>query len=466
MSVTSVRKSGVLPRRGLPNLTRKLCQLGGASLLAAVFAGCGGGIGEGEDVPDVEILDLVAADEPRAALIGRDILLQGGNAADAAVAMALAMTVTLPSRVGLGGGGICLVHDPEADLVEAWDFLPRGTAADGTPDAGQAAAPGMLRGLFALHGGYGELRWPQLVAPAANLARFGTRVSRALAADLAAVTDPEAPALAPWRGPDGALLAEAERFSRPAYADTLSRLRGGNIGLFYRGGIGDAYAAAVAEAGLALDRDAVSAFRPQRQASLAVELGRDRLHFAPPPEAAGPALAESWPVLEDRDFEDLSQSQRLALLAEGLSGLGRAVPGASVVAMSADETAVACGFTQGGLFGTGEMAGDLGVPIAAALPPDRPAHGGVAILVNRPLTRSLLAAAGADSPAALLTPLAERLLAEATPVDAMAAPRPGEPASDAGRGLMIDCVWNRAEFKTCRAEEDPRGHGLAAAVGG
>ena len=53
----------------------------------------------------------VAADESRAAEVGRDILQAGGNATDAAVAMYFAMAVTLPSAAGLGASGACIVHD-------------------------------------------------------------------------------------------------------------------------------------------------------------------------------------------------------------------------------------------------------------------------------------------------------------------------------------------------------------------
>ncbi len=74
----------------------------------------------------------VAGDDAQAVDVGRRILINGGNAADAAAAMGLTLTVTLPSRAGLDGGGLCLVHEEGASSVEEIDFLPPPAPANAT----------------------------------------------------------------------------------------------------------------------------------------------------------------------------------------------------------------------------------------------------------------------------------------------------------------------------------------------
>ena len=68
---------------------------------------------------------IVVADEPRSVLIARDILNSGGSAADGAVALGFALSVTLQSASGLGGGGLCTVFDANTGQAELLEFLPK-----------------------------------------------------------------------------------------------------------------------------------------------------------------------------------------------------------------------------------------------------------------------------------------------------------------------------------------------------
>ncbi len=95
----------------------------GAALAAVLgVGGCGSLFGsrtppEGQPGHVAGFLGAVVADEPEAALIGRQVLSSGGNAADAAVAVGMALAATLPSRAGLGGGGACLAFAPGRSSV-------------------------------------------------------------------------------------------------------------------------------------------------------------------------------------------------------------------------------------------------------------------------------------------------------------------------------------------------------------
>ena len=166
--------------------------LGGCETLAGLnpFGGGGGGPQPGTPGFVRGFLGGVAAEDPAAALVARNVLSAGGTAVDAAVAAGFAMAVTLPSRVGLGGGGACLVFDPAKGNTEAVLFLP-GSRNAVPPGADRpAAVPLLARGLFALHTRRPGRPFEELIAPAEQLARFGTEIGRGLAADLSAVAGP------------------------------------------------------------------------------------------------------------------------------------------------------------------------------------------------------------------------------------------------------------------------------------
>ncbi len=180
----------------------------------------------------------VVADEPRAALVAREILSAGGTAVDAAIASAFAMSVTLPSRAGLGGGGACLIYNARLREVITVSF-PAGARSALPPGTDRPAAlPLMARGLFLMHTRGGRLRFEQLIRPAEDLARFGTEVSAALADDLAVVAapllnDPQARRVFGARG--GGPVRGGDRLIQLDLGATLAQMRSGGVGEFYQG---------------------------------------------------------------------------------------------------------------------------------------------------------------------------------------------------------------------------------------
>jgi gamma-glutamyltranspeptidase/glutathione hydrolase len=137
---------------------------------------------------------MVSAADPRAAAAGIAILKQGGTAADAAVAMMLALGVVEPGHSGLGGGGFMVYHEAKTGKITSYDAREAApAAADGhwfygadgkpmpirqaIPGGRSVGVPGELRLMEAAHSEHGKLAWKQLFVPATKLARDGWAIT-------------------------------------------------------------------------------------------------------------------------------------------------------------------------------------------------------------------------------------------------------------------------------------------------
>ncbi|MBD2081605.1 gamma-glutamyltransferase [Leptolyngbya sp. FACHB-17] len=136
---------------------------------------------------------MVASAHPLASQVGLNILKQGGNAIDAAVATTLAISVVEPFSAGIGGGGFLLFYQARNNEMKALDFRERAPIkatqnlyldAQGKvrPNASTdgylaVATPGTISGLYQAHQKYGKLPWKTVVAPAIVLAESGFAVS-------------------------------------------------------------------------------------------------------------------------------------------------------------------------------------------------------------------------------------------------------------------------------------------------
>lgn len=404
----------------------------------------------------------VAVDEPRAALVARDALSAGGTAADAAVAAMWTMTATLPSAVGIGGGGLCVVHDARSKTTEVLDFLPPASdqAGGGAVTAGgggwvvagrggwPVAVPALPRGLFALHAKYGRLRWEAVMAPAENIARFGEPVSRALARDLSFAgsglgADPEAREVFAVGGTR--LLNEGERLQQVTLSSTLGRLRQHGPGTLYDGTLGNQFLEAVERSGGRMTREDLRAYAPTWRATARQAVGHETLH-APPAGVAGHDLLRAYTG---------GGAQPAPGGAEG---------GAGVVVVDREGSAVACGLTMNGAFGLGRMAPGLGFLLAEAGPAPGAARVPVAaaLLINHNVNEFRLGVAAGGGDAA----------ANAGRAAQLAIPG-GQPAFQAVQGLAGQAETNLVSCPqgvpprpdTCTVAVDPRAAGYGALIG-
>jgi gamma-glutamyltranspeptidase/glutathione hydrolase len=348
---------------------------------------------------DSDMRGGAAVDEPRAALIARDVLANGGNAADAAVAAYFALAVTLPSAAGLGGGGVCLVHDAEKETTDVFDFLPR--AAKG----GLVAVPGNVRGMAAINARYGRKPWAQLVTPGANLAGTGTAISRALATELQAAgsrlgEDPQMAAI--FMKEDGTPRGETDNLRQVDLGAALERIRVGGINEFYSGQLGRNLSDAAQSIGAPLTIEDLRASKTVVYPPASIDIGQQQLFFPAPPSSGGVLVAQMVQALDEIDAEnpaavaqaidgliadrqgwmkpggdatkavaDLVSSDHVsAAIKAKLDAPGAAMqenPSATgLVTFDADGQGVACEFTMNAPFGSARIAPGTGIILAPA----------------------------------------------------------------------------------------------------
>lgn len=362
-------------------------------LLSAALVSCGG---EGKPAtpprPALPYLGAVVSPEPIAGQIARQVLAEGGDAADAAVTLGFALAVSLPSRAGLGGGGACLAYAPSRSAPgsgrpEAILFLPASPLPGGQGGDRPAAVPMLARGLYLLHARYGRLPIEQLVGEAQKMARLGVRVSPRLADDIAAVAGPllaDPAARAVFTNPSGSPLAVGDGLFQPDLANTLSELRLDGLSNFYQGSLAQRLAEAATAAGGGLTEADFARAIPSLATPIELRAGVNRVAFLPAPADGGLAAAAAFAELQKNPADLAGAAERALAVATrwragGVSGeavlAAPTLPPATLPPLPASTAfatldnsggAVACAVTMNNLFGTGRIAPGTGVLLAAA----------------------------------------------------------------------------------------------------
>lgn len=233
----------------------------------ALVSGCAPAVtsGAAAPAPAQRAAGVVSAADPRAAAAGRAILDAGGSATDAAIAIAIALTVVEPQSSGIGGGGFLVHHEAKSGKLSSFDGReiapmaatpnwfagPDGrtmTIGEAVPGGKSVGVPGNIR-MFALaHSRHGKLPWAKLFEPATALARDGFEVTPRLHEFLinrgrgAGMT---AFGKQLFFNADGSPKPTGARITNPELAATLEAVASRGPDYFYVGPPADAIVAAV-----------------------------------------------------------------------------------------------------------------------------------------------------------------------------------------------------------------------------
>ena len=237
--------------------------------------------------------NVVSTSQPLAAQAGLRMLLAGGNAVDAAIAAAMALTVVEPTGCGLGSDGFAIVWDgQELHGLNASGRAPAGWSADhfaghsAMPDKGwgSVTVPGAVSGWSLLSKRFGKLPFSALAAPAIDYARHGFAVSPIIARlwQLGGERLGDQPGFADCFLPNGRAPRAGEIFRSEAHASTLQAIADSHGEAFYRGPLAQRMVAhAKAHGGLLTEAD-LGEHRADWCGTLAQPFGQSVVHELPP----------------------------------------------------------------------------------------------------------------------------------------------------------------------------------------
>ncbi|KAG0336562.1 hypothetical protein BG004_007996 [Podila humilis] len=255
----------------------------------------------------------VATEEIHCSEIGVQVLKDGGNAIDAAVASCLCIGTVNMFSAGIGGGGFMTIRLPNG-TVEVIDFRETAPAFAApkmyvkNPVLAQTGGlsvgvPGEIRGLALAHSRYGKLPWERLFAPSVNMARDGWAIGPELARriQIYRVMMESEPDWSRNFAPNGTALREGQRINRPALADTLETIGKDGPDAFYTGPIAQNIVNYIHANGGNLTMDDMKSYKPLVKEPV-VGYYQGRKVYTTPAPTSGPILISILNILERYDL--------------------------------------------------------------------------------------------------------------------------------------------------------------------
>ncbi|ECJ2284147.1 gamma-glutamyltransferase [Salmonella enterica subsp. diarizonae] len=263
---------------------------------------------------------MVASVDVMATQVGVDILKQGGNAVDAAVAVGYALAVTHPQAGNLGGGGFMLLRtkDGATTAIDFREMAPAGATRDmfldeqGNPDSKKSltsplasGTPGTVAGLSLALEKYGSLPLNSVVRPAIKLAQEGFIVNDALADDLKTYGSEVLPhhensKAIFWK--DGEPLKKGDKLVQQDLANSLTMIAENGPDAFYKGEIARQIAQQMQQNGGLITTDDLAAYQAVERTPVSGEYRGYQIFSMPPPSSGGIHIVQILNILENFDM--------------------------------------------------------------------------------------------------------------------------------------------------------------------
>jgi len=285
---------------------------------------------------------MVVSQNIESSKIGIEILNQGGNAIDAAVAVGFSLAITLPRAGNLGGGGFMMIYLKERDEIFAIDYRGQASAStnlkelfntDPSRDYGNtnfevveygykaSTVPGTVSGLLQAHKNFGKLPLEEVLKPVIRQAKEGIRVSydleQAIGSSSQLKKDPESRRI---YFKDGSPIKEGSLMQRPDLAKTLSLIAENGDKAFYEGEIAKKFVLAMeSNEGLITDDD-LKNYKSRFSTPIGINYRGRKVFTHGPPSGGGIVLLTALNVLENFDLKKhgSNSSTTYHLLAEAL----------------------------------------------------------------------------------------------------------------------------------------------------
>jgi gamma-glutamyltranspeptidase / glutathione hydrolase len=280
---------------------------------------------------------MVATDEELGSQAGVEILKRGGNAIDAAVAVAFALAVVEPAAGNIGGGGFMLVRlaDGRTTFFDYREVAP-GKASrdmyikpDGTLDKQlsvigykSVAVPGTVAGLELALKTYGKLKLADVLAPAIHLAEDGFPVSEKLARQLAGERTELQQFTISRRIflSDGKMFQPGDTFKQPELAATLKRIAKNGAAEFYKGETAQMIVDDMKRLGGLITLEDLAQYQPKVRQALHANYELDGHKWdvitSPPPSSGGVAIIEAMNMLHDVPLKGWDDAQSVHMVVE------------------------------------------------------------------------------------------------------------------------------------------------------